>query len=502
MIRADYHLQYSITGMLGSFWSRAVTDKTKAEARTLATLSAHAPGLRQLEVPMRKLLSAGVAPVEGVRVPYLEGDFIYVGQDMVAAWRSELNLPDGTSFRVARRNLANTATFGQLLIGSDGRPLGKDLGTLLSLFESEDGMTGSDPLYIIPLPPGLNPIVIATRDPDRDLIQGIDFETGPGYLIMRESPGSTFFAGGFVVTHGTQKLRRPYDFTMQMNGDSFGHSFVAAFYRGSSSRTSFERAAAQAAGMFVLERDDSLISVQELNPTTARYVFLLTGVVDVEYPHTRLLPGYDYTKGLIVSNGFRIVGAGTPGWLGRAAGDLTLSLDGMLSVTGLSLPPGPMHAYYSEISESGKPHTRLQFAGMPANLNAFWSFQKNHELATGQFLSDTIGLSPTNPIVTVDFHAMLETFYGDRVLLVLPELEGAPDIYRRRLADFLQREKPMGSVLLVVAGSTDTDPPGDWMPEDTLSGLYEYLGFPSDDVVVYGAEGLTYDGYPLVYEGL
>lgn len=502
MSRADIHLQHSVMGMLGSFWSRVVTSKAQAEARAIATQSTNAPGLRRLEMPVRKLLSERASPVENVRVPFLEGDFVFIGPDMVAGWRSEFEAPAGTAFRIVRRDLSDPVPRSQLLLGSNGRPLGENLGGLLSVFASEDGMTGMESLYVLPLPPGLNPIVIATRDEDRHLVQGIDFETGPGYMVMRESPGQTFFAGGFTVVYGTQAMRLPYSYTMQINGDAYGHAFVAAYYRGACSLASFERAAAQAAGLLVLEQDDTLVSASPLASPVAeitRYVFLKAGAVDVSYPHRKLTPGSDYAKGTIVSNGFRVVGAGGEGWLRRAADGRTLSLDGVLSVANLYLPHGLTTAYQVETGAGGKPHARLQLIGSPSDLLALWSLQKNHELRHGEYLATQIGMNATEPRVSFDMHGMLESFYGNHLLLVLPELTGAPANHLSRLLEFVRREKPLGAAVLVAAEPTNLDPPGTWAPAGAL--VNDVYGYTPTDHSVIPDGALVYQGDPLAYEG-
>lgn len=502
MSRADYHLQHSIMGMLGSFWSRAVSEKTKGEARAIATQAADAPDLRRLDVPMQKLLSERRVMVERVRVPFLDGDFVVVGPDLTNVWRSSLGLVDGSTLQIIRRDLSSPIPRSQLLLGSNGRPLGSHLGHLLSVVAADEGLTGSEMLYVLPIPEGLTPIVIATRYLDRVLVQGVDFETGPGYIAMRDSPGQTFFEGGFTVLTGWQELRLPYDFTMQLNGPSYGHSFVAAYYRGSSSVASFERAAAQAAGLFVLEKDDTLLSARIVAPGVTRYTFSAEGVVDLDYPHEALTPGVDYAKGLIVSNGFRIIGYGGTGWLRRSSAGRHLNLDGVSSVPGLFLGPGLTTAYFSETGENDKPHARVQLVGSESSLVAHWSLQLNHEKAGGVYLSDVIGLSASLPKVAFDQHALLEEFYGRRLLLVLPGMDGAAPSYKKRLDEFLIREKPIGSVLVIAEEPAGLDPEGSYEPAGSINGLYEYNQAPfatPPGALVYGAEALSYDNMVLVY---
>ena len=107
MSRVDHHLQYSIMGRLGSFWSRAASPATKEQARTIATLAANAPDLIRLGVPVSKMSSERRAVAHRIRVPFLDGDFVFVGPDLSDVWRSTLGLADGTYLKVVRRQLTD-----------------------------------------------------------------------------------------------------------------------------------------------------------------------------------------------------------------------------------------------------------------------------------------------------------------------------------------------------------------------------------------------------------
>ncbi len=493
MSRVDRHLQYSVMGLLGSFWSRVATEDTRSQARALATLAANVPELRRLDVPMQKLSSTRSAMVERVRVPFLDGEFVYVGEDMARAWRQTLGLDDETTLVAVRRDLGTEIPRSHIIHGADGRPLGFGLGHLLTVEEGVGGLGSLDSLYILPIPSDLTPIIIATKFQDRVLLQGIDFETGPGYLVMRESPGELFFAGGFTVLAGMLELRLPYDFTMQVNGPAFGHTFIAAYQKGSVSQGSFEKAAAQACGLLVLEADDTLLMATRLTAEITRYIFQNLGVVDIDYPHAALEPGRDYGKGFLVGNGFRVMSGQTSGWLRRAVGDRTVSVEGVTSVPNLYLPPGMALAYYAE--EGDAPHARVHLQGNELSLVAYWALQRQHERLTGLYLADTIGMTAERPRVTVDMHALIETFYGKRLLLVLPELDGAPASYKKRLSEFVLREKPVGSAVLIAEEPTDIPDAGTFEPDGPISGFVVYDPITE---IPYGA--LDYDGFLLAYD--
>lgn len=479
MSRVDQHLQHSVMGMLGSFWGRIVTERTKGEVRAVATLAANAPNLRRLDLPMQQLINERSALVEHVRVPFLDGDFTVVGPDLTNVWRSSLQLADGSALKIVRRDLTLTVPKSQILLGSDGRPLGAKNGFLLTVLAAEEGLTGSEVLYVLPLPDGLTPIVIATRSADRVLVQGIDFETGPNYLILRESPADLFHAGGFTVLTGLRESSAPYDFIRQVNGHTYGTSFVAAYCKGAGSAASFERAAAQACGLLVLEADDTLIASQLAAPGVRRYVFQNAGAYDVTYPHSPLVAGLDYAKGYIVSNGFRLISGNSEGWLRRALGARAVSLDGVTTVRGMYLMPELVTAYCVEYGPApdSHPHARVQFRASDAALLGYWNIQRNHELATGQFLSSEIDLQATAPKVAFDMHQLLENFYNSRLLLLLPEFTGFPESFGNRLAEFVAREKPSSALVLTAQEPpADIGPVGAYEPAEALEGLHVYGG--------------------------
>lgn len=497
MSRVDQHLRYAVPGMLGSFWSRVATDVTKDQVRAVATLAANAPGVAWLSTPAAKLASSRSATVENVTVSYIDGDFVYVGPALADFWRSSLGLPDGQSFQIVRLNTEDRVNESTLLWGANGRPLGVNLGLLLEVVAVEDGLTGSDPLYVLPIPPDLTPIVIATRS-ERTLVQGIDFETGPGYIAMRESPSDTFHPGGFVVLVGRRELPLPYNYTMQINGPAYGHSYVADYYRGAQSVVSFERAAAQAAGLLVIEQSDLLLQAQQLTADEVRYVFANAGIVDVGYPHDALVVGRDYPKGFIVGAGFRIHRGDAAGWLKRAVGERVVSLRGVTPVADLFLPPGPLRVTFEGDT------ARLHVTGASAGVIAFWNLQRNHELLHGVHFVEAAALSPDNPAVMIDLHTVLEAYYGRSLLLVDPGGLDADPLLTARLLEFVEREKPLGSVVLVVASPPDgLEPGGGSEGAGDLAALYPIPPAVTADTVLIGIDYagalLEYDGAPLVY---
>lgn len=456
MSRVDLFLNHSTMGLLGSFWSRVVDEKTKTKAREVSRLSTAVPSLRGLEKHASKLLSRTHASVSEVVVPYLDGEYVHIGQDFAKKWRTEFQLPDGQHFQITRQVVGTPSS--SLVVSATGRPLGVGIDNLLVVKTPREITASLVSLYVLPLPTGLTPTVIATREEGRWLIHGIDFEAGDGYLILRESPSDLFHAGSFTVTHGKQRVGNPYNFTMQVSDEARGHDFVAAYYRGASSVTSFERAAAQAAGLVVLPAADTLKAVHVVADGVTRYVFAAAGVVDVDYPHIPLAVGGSYPRGSIISDGFRIVGGNGAGWLRAAAGTQSVRMDGACAVSGLLLSPADVNVTYAHVGESGKPHARVGLQGSVSTLALFHEAQRQHELTHGVYLSDQIGLTVSNPTVTINYHALLETFFGNRLLLVVPSVGRPNSDYLRRLEDFVQREKPLGSVVVTLLAATEPLP--------------------------------------------
>jgi hypothetical protein len=201
--------------------------------------------------------------------------------------------------------------------------------------------------------------------------------------------------------------------------------------------------------MLVLPHEDTLVVSRVIDGGT-RYVFEHLGVLDVFYPHDPLHPGRTYPEGFIVTDRFSIVTGHEldADWVNRLTTGATFSLDGVLPVKGLTLPHRPCLVDWVE-QTGGKVHARVHLDGDAPKLEQYWALQKEHEVRTGVYLSDVLGMDTTTSTLTIDFAAVLAGYYGDALLVVRLGMATAAPEFKTRLRSFLQREKPLGSVLLI-----------------------------------------------------
>lgn len=499
-MRIDRYLQFLIMGRLGSFWGRSVAKESQDQARTIASLAANSKGLAELGKPLSTVTRERRTLSFRRVVPFMDGNFVCVGESFPANNKDSITLTDGRTLQVTKVISRPGGVNSRITSGCDGRLLGEGLEEQMISSADYEASADVSSLFLLPIPKNVYPVLIETTDPARILVSGIDFEVGDGYVVMRESPSALLPSGGFVSSVAIEELPMPYDFLTQVNGATSGSKFVTAYCKGSWSASSFEKAAAQACGLFVVEEVDTLLSSLVLPSGSRRYVFLNAGTVDIDYPHSHLTPGTDYPAGFIVGADFRVVTGSEPGWLRRAAGVSTLLISDAVSLKGIYLPSASVSGYYVETGAGGKPHARLQLIGSEADLRVLWAKQLHHERETGLFLSDVIDMTPSRPRVTVDFHAMLEGFYGNRLLLIKHGLLGADLEYLRRLKEFVSREKPAGAVVLIEDLAPAGIPaPGTFEPTDPLGGEIINYGDShyESDAMSYLGRGMSYGGSTL-----
>jgi hypothetical protein len=134
-------------------------------------------------------------------------------------------------------------------------------------------------------------------------------------------------------------------------------------------------------------------------------------------------------------------------------------------------------------------------------LEAFWHKQRSHEKLTGNYLSDHIGMSTNNQRISMDMHALLENFYGMRLLLLSVESDGMPASFMQRLTTFVSRECPLGVVVLYTVDPGDIPAAGSYEPAGALqdANFYGDEQITPSGALVYGESLLSYAGEILCY---
>lgn len=441
-MKSDLALDHQALGLLGTFWARQVDADTKAKAGAVATVAGGADSLMKLDVVKSYAANERRTLVRNVELPFVDGDFAVVGTDFEAYTRSVI-IENGSQRLLAYRDPAmpgNTTTAYPHKLSRLPIEFSARLATL-PLPE------GDSTWYLLPIPENLSPILIAGSDPSEVLTSGIDFLVRRGYIAMRTNPGEVFKSGYVRVLLAYQNVPPPNSYSLSANDDRFGNKFIAEYFAKSQSLKSFRMAAAEYCGLFVLPEDDLLMQKHDAGEGRIVYVWANLGAVAIDYPHQPLKLGAIYLKGYIVSGRFTLQTLREHG-TGFASEKLRLqvprvSLDGCLPVKGMSYLPGVSINFVWVAEGQGQLYLEENELGVREQ---FWEAQRNHELREGVSLADELGLTSENSPMLVDFGALLETFYGQRLaILVFDELPAPMGL---RLKQFLAQHSPTGCTLL------------------------------------------------------
>jgi hypothetical protein len=441
---------------------------TKDRVRSIVGVAASSGELQRLDA-----VAASAADVKSVIVSdtsfyFTDGEFAYVGRD----------------FESYARFSANGVTFVRRDIATEPVSLLKPhaLATAAAQFEvvGAGQFDGSYDCYLLPVPRGLSPIVIASRIPDVYLVAGIDFTCHDGYIALRDNPAEVLAPGVVRVVTAELHLSSPNSYVVASPEIRRGNRRIADYFRKSQSIRSFRLAAAQYCGLYVFDEDDRVLYAYA-DGVTATYIMANAGVIRLAYTHRRLNIGQFVPAGFVVGLRFDFLEFREHGYgMLQAAKNsgARVSLDFVSSVAGIAwIPERAVTVNYVETT-AGKPHARLILNGSEQALREFWDAQKRHELATGLYLADALGITSDTPIV-VDMDTLLENFYGERLTLAV--CDQLPTEMQKRLKEFLHEHRPTGCALLyaMVPGS---------LLVDNTEFYFSYGNLP----MVHGSDALVY----------
>ena len=446
-----------------------VDQTTKDRIRSIVGVAASSGELQRLDA-----VAASAADVKSVIVSdtsfyFTDGEFAYVGRDFEAYSRFSAN---GVTF--VRRDI--TAEPASLL-----KP--HALATAAAQFEvvGAGQFDGSYDCYLLPIPRELSPIIIASRIPDVYLVAGIDFTCHDGYIALRDNPAEVLAPGIVRVVTAELHLDRPNSYVVASPEMRRGNRRIADYFRKSQSIRSFRLAAAQYCGLYVFDYDDRVLYAYS-DGVIMTYIMANAGVIRLAYTHRRLNIGQVVPAGFVVGLRFDFLEFREHGYgMLQAAKNsgAKVSLDFVSSVAGISwIPESTITVNYVDTT-AGKPHARLLLNGTEQALQEFWAAQKRHELATGLYLADELGIASTTPTAVVEMDTLLENFYGERLTLAV--CDQLPTEMQKRLKEFLHEHRPTGCALLYAMV------PGNLLLDDTEF-YFSYGSLP----MVYGADALVY----------
>ena len=454
-MKAYYDLRHKLYGGQGSLWERQVDAPTRQIIRAIVSAAGGAPLLAQLDQAASAALNSERVLVEDVYFQFTDGEFAVIGKKQREYSHRRVVMPDGTPIFAGYRSGVGDYSADPLVT----KLARLSLKFVAKVDEDKDMFLAdqSRDWYLVPVPPHILPIVIQGLNAGEYLVQGVDFLAFEGYIAMIDLPTLVMPRGVVKVNSAYVKTASVNRFVLSAPAQLTRSKWVADYTYKTQSLEAYKRAAAEYAGLYVFHSADVVLSAHAVGGVdTMVYATASAGAIEIAYPHVHLTPGQTVEPGYIVCQKFDLVTTRHAsdedlrkqmfsGW------DHPITLDGILPVNGLTWDgvsevmltdggtnpePGP---------HNGKTHARLMFDGDTAVQERYWEFSALHERATGVFLHEELG-EPSFPH-SVDFWAMLHTFYGSRLALAVAADHG-PAI-NSRLWRFLFEHRPKSCNILV-----------------------------------------------------
>lgn len=511
-MKADYELRHSLHGRQGSMWELQVDDRTRDILRAIVTEAGNSTAVAHIDVAAASVLNQQTMLVEDCFFNFSDGDFAVVGRLQREYAHRQITRADGTRLYVGYRS--GTGTYGSSAAASILARLPEDFihrinRDMAATVPAIDDYTRD--WYLIPTPVNLLPIVIQGREAGDYLIQGIDFLAFEGYIAMVDDPAVALRPGMVKINSAYMRVAPANSFVLAASDMCRSQKWLAAYNRKTQSLEAFRRAAAEFAGLYVFSDADVVLSAFNVGGHSERdsggrvYVMAAAGAVTIRYPHTALTVGQTVDAGYVICGRFEVVCSKRPGaedanriafMRGPAA---PICLNGILPVAGLTwsgIGDLPIDSVESD-PESDKPHLRLRFDGSTSAKEKYWSFSALHERATGVFLYDELG-EPSLP-TSVDFWALLRTFYGSQLALAIASDHG-PKI-NSLLWKFLFEHHPRSCNIIVsldlgTASALTYGPVGEPLVDEHGN----YIMAPADcveNLLTVNGNVLTLEGVPL-----
>ena len=513
-MKADYELRHKLFGQQGSMWERQVTPEARTQLRKIVKTAGNAATLGEIDQIAAGPLNAEKVLVEDVYFRFVDGDFAVVGRHQDDYDHSETTLADGSRLHFAYRSGGQT-------ISGDAIPTAlanvtKDFTEAVKV--DEGALPVGRDWYLVPVDEHITPLVIQGRQEDVFLVNGIDFLARDGYIILADDPGAVLPHGLVKVPSAYRAARATNSYVLSAPNVRGGTRYLAEYAYKSQSLTTFRRAAAEYAGLYVFQEADVVMGTVQISADHWVYNMAAAGPIEIRYPHVALVRNQEVSPGYIICQQFDITTSnynGSENLLRDAAlagWDHPICLDGILPVKGLQWNGVSGIKIDSVATDpvSSTPHVRLHFTEDTAGphfdspgdvLSRFWEFSRLHEATTQEFLFDGLG-SPNMPSV-IDFWDLLDTFYGAQLMLVLAE-EHTPTI-DTRLQRFLLEHRPKSCNILF---SIRRNLPYDVIYDDQGIPLVDEYGayvpaYPPpcvDNLLSFNGDILAINGNPLTYE--
>lgn len=272
--------------------------------------------------------------------------------------------------------------------------------------------------------------VTSIQLPNRRLIAGQDFISEFGKLTFSINPIQLFPTMKFMAHSFIRRIPNLYNYSLRLN-DVYGPvNEVLRYYRTTQSPTAFYKAAAQAAGMAVVQEDCKILRVLPL--FGGKLYVTDKGEYEAPYLHIWLNPGDNLAEGHIIGGEelFRLVLPEQQ----IPSSVQSISLDGILPVRGLEAPDEVISIQDSEGAY------RPAYKGSQEALQAYWDYLAGLEQQTGE--TTAVEVSEENAI-----RHLQQKVCSGRLLIACINFQHMSYGMQQNLLTFMRREVPVGSVL-------------------------------------------------------
>lgn len=445
--------RHGIIGKIGSFWQEELTPRSRQLMRSFVNLPNLTNMATSIEMTKRQLEGEKSAD-EGFRtVSFDQTSVAVIGPDLqqrilsrmktgavpvnILQWpKTEQLVWPGHAIM----SIDSDSTYDYVAADNCQFLLWPDPTTTVVDINSSD----LRPMFVIPLDRDLTPYSIQL--PERNLVLGSDFFVGDGAMIFRENPYDLFPDGKIVIINSGRQLFNIMNYTLKADDFQGSAAPIAHYFRESCGLVSLQAAAAVAAGLAVAPAD-LVIQGRYDRCNGSRYVTDL-GIIDALYRHDRLPVGASLRKGDVFGDGLRILPGQRYRELGWQGG---LVLGNLSPVRNIIIPDRPCTAEAYAEGAAGKLHVRFLLGLDPAFEAPFWENIRQAELVTGRYLNDAVGLAAlgdTAVLNPLDFY--FDNLLSTEAVLAHLRLQSIGEQYRLRARSFLQSEKLVGAVLIIV----------------------------------------------------
>jgi len=284
----------NLPGGVGDFWASVASEEGRRMAQTFAQSAALSALSAQMSVP-----EVLVTPGAWTLHPHL-----------TLNWKTQqVLLVDDTLRATAEELLGSPEDWIGIVNSAHDHPEWVLLGEEQGIFEDGIGRLIVVDGTGIPLPlRGVHWLLTCPADilttrlttPDgRTLLRGIDFEAGPGLLLLDFDP-SDVWSSGTMTAGGFTRTKNPILPALGIDRPYAAGLWTLRHHRGSWGPESFRRAMAEAAGLHVWEHDALVLHREDL--AVGAWYWTDKGEAELPYPHELLLSGQAVRRGDVVGD--------------------------------------------------------------------------------------------------------------------------------------------------------------------------------------------------------